>query len=280
MDLTSLKAITAADTFFSSLRDPISIDLLWNVCQIPDFRSISLGDHVGILGKVFHFLKAGDTITNDWFGGQLKKIDRYDGDIDTISKRLAFVRTWTYVAQRNNWVDDPEYWRGESRRIEDGLSDALHEALTKRFVDRRTSILIRKLKQKERLVAEVSKDGEVRIDGQFIGKLQGFRFSQDKTVSSEEHKALRSTSIAALESEFYLRSMRLYNAPDTDISFTEKGDLVWGDHAIGKIVSGEDILNPKVQTFVDLEAGLEVREKVERRLKPVSYTHLTLPTKA
>jgi len=267
VDLTSLKAITAADTFFSSLRDPISIDLLWNVCQIPDFRSISLGDHVGILGKVFHFLKTGDTITNEWIGGQLKKIDRYDGDIDTISKRLAFVRTWTYVAQRNNWVDDPEYWRDESRRIEDGLSDALHEALTKRFVDRRTSILIRKLKQKERLVAEVSKDGEVRIDGQFIGKLQGFRFSQDKTVSSEEHKALRSTSIAALESEFYLRSMRLYNAPDTDISFTEKGDLVWGDHAIGKIVSGEDILNPKVQTFVDLEAGSEVREKVERRLK-------------
>ena len=208
MDLTSLKAITAADTFFSSLRDPILIDLLWNVCQIPDFRSISLGDHVGILGKVFHFLKTGDTITNEWIGGQLKKIDRYDGDIDTISKRLAFVRTWTYVAQRNNWVDDPEYWRDESRRIEDGLSDALHEALTKRFVDRRTSILIRKLKQKERLVAEVSKDGEVRIDGQFIGKLQGFRFSQDKTVSSEEHKALRSTSIAALESEFYLRSMR------------------------------------------------------------------------
>ncbi len=267
VDLTSLKAITAADTFFSNLRDPILIDLLWNVCQIPDFRSISLGDHVGILGKVFHFLKTGDTITNEWFGGQLKKIDRYDGDIDTISKRLAFVRTWTYVAQRNNWVDDPEYWRDESRRIEDGLSDALHEALTKRFVDRRTSILIRKLKQKERLVAEVSKDGEVRIDGQFIGKLQGFRFSQDKTVSSEEHKALRSTSIAALESEFYLRSMRLYNAPDTDISFTEKGDLVWGNHAIGKIVSGEDILKPKVQTFVDLEAGTEVREKVERRLK-------------
>jgi ATP-dependent RNA helicase SUPV3L1/SUV3 len=267
VDLTSLKAITAVDTFFSSLRDPILIDLLWNVCQIPDFRSISLSDHIGILGKVFHFLKAGGTITNEWFGGQLKKIDRYDGDIDTISKRLAFVRTWTYVAQRNNWVDDPEYWRSESRRIEDGLSDALHEALTKRFVDRRTSILIRKLKQKETLVAEVSKDGEVRIDGQFIGKLQGFRFSQDKTVSSEEHKALRSTSIAALETEFYLRSTRLYNAPDTDISFTEKGVLVWGDHAIGKIVPGEDILRPKVQAFVDLEAGAEVREKVERRLR-------------
>ncbi len=267
VDLTSLKAITATDTFFSSLRDPILIDLLWNICQIPDFRSISLGDHIGILGKVFHFLKAGGTITNEWFGGQLKKIDRLDGDIDTISKRLAFVRTWTYVAQRNNWVDDPEYWRGESRRIEDSLSDALHEALTKRFVDRRTSILIRKLKQKETLVAEVSKNGEVRIDDQFIGKLQGFRFSQDKSVSSEEHKALRSTSIAALESEFYLRSTRLYNAPDTDIVFTEKGDLIWGDHVIGKIVSGEDILRPKVQAFVDLEAGVEVKEKVERRLK-------------
>ena len=267
VDLKSLKAINETETSISNLRDPSLIDLLWNICQIPDFRGISLGDHVGILVKVFHFLMAGGTISNEWFGSQLKKIDRYDGDIDTISKRLAFVRTWTYVAQRNNWVDDPEYWRGESRRIEDGLSDALHDALTKRFVDRRTSVLIRRLKQKEKLVAEVNKDGEVRIDGQFIGKLQGFRFLQDKSVNFEEQKALRSTSIAALESEFHLRSARLYNAPDTEIDFTEQGGIMWGEHAIGKIGPGEDILHPKVQAFVDPEAGVEVREKVERRLK-------------
>jgi len=267
IDLTSLKAIVANDNFCSNLSEPKLIDLLWSICQIPDFRGISLDDHLGILTRVFHFLKAGGNIPNDWFSGQLKKIDQYDGDIDTISKRLAFVRTWTYVAQRDNWVDDPEHWRGESRRIEDGLSDVLHESLTKRFVDRRTSILIRRLKQKEKLLAEVNKDGEVEIDGQFIGKLQGFRFLQDKSVSSEEHKALRSSSIAALESEFYLRSTRLYNAPDTEIDFTEQGGLMWGEHAIGKIIAGDDILHPKIQAFVDLEAGIEVKKKVERRLK-------------
>ena len=197
-------------------------------------------------------------IPDDWLHSQLNKIDRYDGDIDTISKRLAFVRTWTYVSQRDSWVNDPGYWQGESRRIEDGLSDALHDGLTKRFVDRRTSVLIRRLNQKEKLVAEVNINGEVTIDGQFIGKLQGFRFLQDKGGSSEEDKMIRSSGIAALEPEFHLRSARFYNAPDTEIYFTEQGGLMWGEHAVGKLIAGENIMNPQVSAFVDDEAGLEV----------------------
>ena len=266
LDLAALKLITSTDDYCLNINDPNLVKLLWQVCKIPDFRSISLNDHVEILSTVFHYLKGGSMIPDDWLHSQLDKIDRYDGEIDTISKRLAFVRTWTYVTQRDEWVNDPSYWQAESRRIEDGLSDALHDALTKRFVDRRTSVLIRRLKQKEKLVAEVNQDGEVTIDGQFIGKLHGFRFIQDKGSSVAEDKTIRTASIAALEAEFHLRSSRFYNAPDTEIDFTDQGGLMWGEHAVGKLLVGENTLSPRVIAFVDDEAGNDVRDKVERRL--------------
>tara|TARA_B110000003_G_scaffold77126_1_gene78738 strand:+ start:2206 stop:4812 length:2607 start_codon:yes stop_codon:yes gene_type:complete len=266
LDLAALKLITSTDDYCLNINDPNLVKLLWQVCKIPDFRSISLNDHVEILSTVFHYLKGGSMIPDDWLHSQLDKIDRYDGEIDTISKRLAFVRTWTYVTQRDEWVNDPSYWQAESRRIEDGLSDALHDALTKRFVDRRTSVLIRRLKQKEKLVAEVNQDGEVTIDGQFIGKLHGFRFIQDKGGSVAEDKTIRTASIAALEAEFHLRSSRFYNAPDTEIDFTDQGGLMWGEHAVGKLLVGENTLSPRVIAFVDDEAGNDVRDKVERRL--------------
>ena len=266
LDLAALKLITSTDDYCLNINDPNLVKLLWQVCKIPDFRYISLNDHVEILSTVFHYLKGGSMIPDDWLHSQLDKIDRYDGEIDTISKRLAFVRTWTYVTQRDEWVNDPSYWQAESRRIEDGLSDALHDALTKRFVDRRTSVLIRRLKQKEKLVAEVNQDGEVTIDGQFIGKLHGFRFIQDKGSSVAEDKTIRTASIAALETEFHLRSSRFYNAPDTEIDFTDQGGLMWGEHAVGKLLVGENTLSPRVIAFVDDEAGNDVRDKVERRL--------------
>ena len=266
LDLAALKLITSTDDYCLNINDPNLVKLLWQVCKIPDFRSISLNDHIEILSTVFHYLKGGSMIPDDWLHSQLDKIDRYDGEIDTISKRLAFVRTWTYVTQRDEWVNDPSYWQAESRRIEDGLSDALHDALTKRFVDRRTSVLIRRLKQKEKLVAEVNQDGEVTIDGQFIGKLHGFRFIQDKGNSAAEDKTIRTASIAALEAEFHLRSSRFYNAPDTEIDFTDQGGLMWGEHAVGKLLVGENTLSPRVIAFVDDEAGNDVRDKVERRL--------------
>lgn len=266
LDLAALKLITSTDDYCLNINDPNLVKLLWQVCKIPDFRSISLNDHIEILSAVFHYLKGGSMIPDDWLHSQLHKIDRYDGEIDTISKRLAFVRTWTYVTQRDDWVNDPSYWQAESRRIEDRLSDALHDALTKRFVDRRTSVLIRRLKQKEKLVAEVNQGGEVMIDGQFIGKLHGFRFIKDKGGSVAEDKTIRTASIAALEAEFHLRSSRFYNAPDTEIDFTDQGGLMWGEHAVGKLLVGENILSPRVVAFVDDEAGNDVRDKVERRL--------------
>ena len=266
-DLLALKSLAELGEVRARASDAPSVRLLWDVCRIPDFRGISHAEHAGLLERIFGFLHEGGGVPDDWLARQVRRIDRTDGDIDALSKRLAYIRTWTYVAQRKGWVNDESHWRGETRAVEDRLSDALHMRLTQRFVDRRTSVLLRRLKQKEALLAEVNDKGEVTVEGEFVGRLEGFRFRQDKDATGQEAKTLRSASLQALVPQFHLRADRFYNAPDTEIDFTEQGGLMWGDQAVGKLVAGADPLKPQVQGFVDDEAGPDVRQKVERRLQ-------------
>ncbi len=266
-DLTALKILSQVDEVRIRCADARHVRLLWDVCRIPDFRGISHGEHAGLLERIFGYLLEWGRVPDDWLARQVKRIDRTDGEIDTLSKRLAYIRTWTYVAQRSGWVDDETHWRGATRAVEDRLSDALHERLTQRFVDRRTSVLLRRLKQKESLVAEVNDKGEVTVEGQFVGRLEGFRFSQDKAAGPDEAKTLRQASLQALRPEFHLRADRFYNAPDTEIDFTDQGGLMWGELAVGKLVAGSEPLKPQVEAFVDDEAGHDVAQKVQRRLQ-------------
>ncbi|NNF70763.1 MAG: disulfide oxidoreductase, partial [Rhodobacteraceae bacterium] len=266
-DLGALKSLSQVAEVAARASDAASVRLLWDVCRIPDFRGISHAEHASLLEAIFGFLHEKGRVPNDWFARQIKRIDRTDGDIDTLSKRLAFIRTWTYVAQRSGWTDDESHWRDVTRAVEDRLSDALHGALTQRFVDRRTSVLLRRLKQKESLVAEVNDKGEVTVEGQFVGRLDGFRFTQDSSATPDEAKTLRQASLAALGPQFHLRADRFYNAPDTEIDFTEQGGLMWGEHAVGKLVAGAEPLKPQVEAFVDDEAGADVAQKVQRRLQ-------------
>ncbi len=266
-DLGALKFLSRDSGIISRTTNAQSVRLLWDVCRIPDFRGISHGEHASLIGGIFEYLHGGGVVPDDWLARQIKRIDRVDGDIDTLSKRLAFIRTWTYVSQRKNWLRDESHWRGVTRAVEDRLSDALHERLTQRFVDRRTSVLLRRLKQKEALLAEVNDKGEVTVEGEFVGRLDGFRFTPDKSAQGAEAKTLKSASLQALAPQFHLRADRFYNAPDTEIDFTEQGGLMWGDAAVGKLVAGADPLNPLVEVFVDDAAGADVAQKVERRLQ-------------
>ena len=248
------------------LRGPVDTRLLWEVCQIPDFRKVTPAEHASLCVRLFRFLHGGGGIPTDWLARQIARIDRTDGDIDALSKRLAYIRTWTYVAQRGAWVDDADHWRDETRAVEDRLSDALHAQLTQRFVDRRTSVLMRRLKQREGLVATVTETGEVSIDDQFIGRLEGFRFRLDPSADADQARTLRAAGLAALAPALSLLSDRFYNAPDTEIDVTEQGGLMWGEHAVGKLVAGADALSPQVQPFVDDDAEPAIAEKVRRRL--------------
>jgi len=266
-DLAALKALGDDALVAARATDGPSVKLLWDVCRIPDFRGISRGEHAALLTRIYTDLHQSGHVDESWLSLQIARIDRPDGDIDMLSKRLAFIRTWTYVAQRKGWVRDESHWRDYTRAVEDRLSDALHGALTQRFVDRRTSILLRRLKQKESLVAEVNENGEVTVEGEFVGKLEGFRFRMDKAGSPDEAKTLKQASAVALAPYFNLRADKFYNAPDTEIDFTEQGGLMWGDQAVGKLVKGSDILKPGVAVFADDEAGADVAAKVERPLQ-------------
>jgi ATP-dependent RNA helicase SUPV3L1/SUV3 len=266
-DLMALKALADRGEIAGRMASARDVRLLWDVCRIPDFRGISHAEHADLLGRIFEFLHDLGRVPDDWLARQVKRIDRTEGDIDTLSKRLAYIRTWTYVAQRTGWVDDESHWREATRAVEDRLSDALHGALTQRFVDRRTSVLLRRLKQKESLVAEVNDSGEVTVEGQVLGRIEGFRFRQDDTASPDEARTLRQAAMAALRPEFHLRADRMYNAPDTSFEMTETGGLLWNAVPVGQLVKGPEALKPTAEAFVEDDAGAEVIQKVQRRLQ-------------
>ena len=154
------------------------------------------------------------TIPTDWFARQVEQADHTDGDIDTLSNRIAHIRTWTFAANRPDWLGDPEHWQGVTRAVEDKLSDALHERLTERFVDRRTSVLMRRLRENAVLETDISKSGEVVVEGHAIGRLDGFMFTAAASAAGSEAKALAGAAQKALAGEIDARATRLAQAAD------------------------------------------------------------------
>ena len=266
-DLLALKTLSQSELVLKRVTNPVAVKLLWKVCSIPDFRSIGHGEYTSLLETIFLNLYDLGRISDDWLQKQVSSLENIHGNIDTLSKRLAYMRTWTYISQRKGWVHDETHWRNRTRAIEDLLSDALHECLTKRFVDRRTSILLRRLKDKEALLAEVDKEGQVTIEGEFVGKLEGFRFIADKEANGPEAKAVKTAAMAALVPHFHLMADRFYNAPDTEIDFTDQGGLMWGENALGKLSAGDNPLKPHIHSFIEENVSGEIQQKVERRLQ-------------
>ena len=166
-------------------------------------------------------------IPTDWFARQVAQADRTDGDIDTLSNRIAHVRTWTFVANRPDWLADPEHWQGVARAVEDKLSDALHERLAERFVDRRTSVLMRRLRENAMLETEIGKTGEVTVEGHVIGRLDGFMFAPDASAAGSEAKALNAAAQKVLAGEIEARATRLSQAPNDQIVLAGDGAVRW-----------------------------------------------------
>ena len=154
-----------------------AVERLWEVCQVPDYRKISPATHAELVTTIYGYLMREGSLPTDWFAHQVAQADHPEGDIDTISNRIAHIRTWTFAANRPDWLADPEHWQDVTRGVEDRLSDALHERLTERFVDRRTSVLMRRLRENSALETDISKTGEVVVEGHAIGRLDGFTFT-------------------------------------------------------------------------------------------------------
>lgn len=244
------------------------VRLLWDVAQVPDFRKISPAHHGDLVVALYRFLSTRGTIPDDWFARQVANTERTDGDIDQLSQRLADIRTWTFVANRPDWLDDPLHWQDRTRAIEDRLSDALHDRLTQRFVDRRTSVLMKRLRENAMLEAEITGTGAVLVEGQHVGELHGFRFMPDQSTAAEspDGKAVRAAAAKSLASEFERRAEKVSKAPNDDVVLSADGTLRWVGQPVGKLLAGEDALTPRVHLLADEQLTGPARDKVQARL--------------
>jgi ATP-dependent RNA helicase SUPV3L1/SUV3 len=254
--------------------NPASIARLWDVCQVPDYRKIAPATHAELAVTLYGFLMREGNIPTDWFARQVSHADRTDGDIDTLSNRIAHVRTWTFVANRPDWLADPDHWQEVTRTVEDKLSDALHERLAERFVDRRTSVLMRRLRENAMLETEIGKSGEVTVEGHVIGRLDGFMFAPDASAAGSEAKALNAAAQKALAGEIEARATKLSQASNDQIVLATEGALRWTGDLVGKLVAGDDTLRPRVRLIADEHLTGPARELVQTRLDLWLKTHI------
>ena len=251
-----------------------SIARLWDTCQVPDYRKIAPATHAELAVTLYGFLMREGNIPTDWFARQVAHADRTDGDIDTLSNRIAHVRTWTFVANRPDWLADPDHWQGVTRAVEDKLSDALHERLAERFVDRRTSVLMRRLRENTMLETEIGKSGEVTVEGHVIGRLDGFTFAPDASADASEAKALNAAAQKALAGEIEARATKLSQASNDHIVLANDGALRWMGDLVGKLIAGDDTLRPRVRVIADEHLTGPARELVQTRLDLWLKTHI------
>ena len=254
-------------------RTRADVERLWDVCQLPDYRKIAPANHAELVTTVYGFLQRDGAIKTDWFANQVALADRTDGDIDTLSTRIAHIRTWTFAANRPDWLIDPEHWQGVTRAVEDRLSDALHERLTERFVDRRTSVLMRRLRENATLEPDFNKTGDVVVEGHVIGRLDGFVFVADASSGGSEAKALQNAAQKALVGEIAARAARLAEAPDSQFVLAADGTLRWVGAAVGKLQASEELLRPRIRVIADEHLSGAPRDSVEGRLNTWLKNH-------
>jgi ATP-dependent RNA helicase SUPV3L1/SUV3 len=280
-DHRALQALARSQEVVELAVHPGAVRLLWEVCQIPDFRKAMTDSHTRLLGHCFHHLAGLEQrLPTGWIAGQMANLDRVDGDIDTLMARIAHIRTWTYITHRSDWVDNATAWQERARGIEDRLSDALHDRITQRFVDRRSALLIRQLASESELLASVSDAGEVHVEGTYVGRLDGLHFVPD-AVDGAEARMLIAAASRVLRQEVAARIRRLATDADEVFAIDPSGVLRWRGDAVGRLAAGNQILTPRVDPltgdFVEREARERIRQRlqaflraeIERRLAPL-----------
>lgn len=251
-----------------------AVERLWDACQIPDYRRLAPAAHAELVTALYGFLMKNGRIPDAWFGAQVDQADNANGDIDTLSGRIAQIRTWTFVANRPDWLSDPDHWQGITREVENKLSDALHERLTERFVDRRTSVLMRRLRENSVLNTEIGKTGEVIVEGHAIGRLDGFTFAPDAAEAGSDAKALQAAAQQVLAGEIDARAEKLAAAPDDQFVLASDGTIRWTGDAVAKLVAADDALHPRLRVIADDRLSGAPREAVQTRLDLWLKTHI------
>ncbi len=274
-DVMALESVLRDGAIAALAKSARDVERLWETCQIPDYRNISNSEHAHIVGQVFQYLQTGKGFIDEkWFARQLAQCDRSEGDLDALSTRISHVRTWTFIANRADWLKTPIYWQRRAREIEDRLSDALHERLTARFIDRRTSVLMRRLAQKEELMSTVEDDGAIHVEGEYVGRIKGFRFIPDGDAEGAEARTLKAAALQAVATEIAARAKAVAVSADPDLKLTRDGEIIWHHAAIGRLGAGASLLKPHAVVDAGDQLGAEDREAVQARLQKFVDRHI------
>ncbi|MAX96246.1 MAG: hypothetical protein CL559_10425 [Alphaproteobacteria bacterium] len=274
-DHLALKSLSQDTTIAGRATTQHQVKRLWDVCQIPDFRNTLSDAHLRLLTQIYtHLSQGSERLPHDWVADHLSKLERTDGDIDTLMARIAHVRTWTYIAHRENWLDDPIHWQERSRALEDQLSDALHDRLTQRFVDKRSASLLRHLQSGTPLTGAVRQNGEVLVEGEFVGELKGFRFVEDSEAAVGDAPAIQTAARKALVDEIQRRVQACCNDVDGMFDLAADGYIAWRKAPVARLAAGEDALRPKIEILpTELLDGGQ-RDQIQQRLEKFIRAHI------
>jgi ATP-dependent RNA helicase SUPV3L1/SUV3 len=254
---------------------PERVEKLWEACALPDYRRIAPAQHAELIATLYTDLVRLGTVNEDYMAEQVRRSDRTEGDIDTLSARIAQIRTWTYVSNRPGWLADPTHWQEKTREIEDRLSDALHERLTKRFVDRRTSVLMKRLRENAMLEAEISVNGDVFVEGHHVGQLAGFRFTPIAVSEGQEAKAVQAAAQKALALEFEARAARLHAAGNGDLALGADGYVRWLGEPVARLAANDHVMRPRVIVLADEQLTGPARDHVAARIERFVNHHIS-----
>ncbi|MBT4041264.1 MAG: disulfide oxidoreductase [Rhodospirillales bacterium] len=243
-------------------------EMLWDVCQIPDFEKEWTIGHARLLDRIYRHLRLeSGKLPNDWIADHVNRIERFDGDIDALSNRISRIRTWTYISHKSDWIEDFMHWQERTREIEDRLSDALHERLMQRFVDKRTALLVSKLNSQEDLIAAVRADGDVLVEGQFVGQLIGLQFVPDEVQFEGDRRALAGAAAQVIRQEITRRIKALATLDELPFQWNDNGGIDWMGEPIARLKRGNDMMHPIIALNHNDNMDAPQREKLTRTIE-------------
>ncbi|MDA4845688.1 helicase-related protein [Hoeflea poritis] len=255
--------------------DRQSVERLWDVCALPDYRKITPAQHADLIATIYGDIIRHGSVREDYVAEQVRRADRTDGEIDTLSARISQIRTWTYASHRPGWLANPSHWQEKTREIEDRLSDALHERLTKRFVDRRTSVLMKRLRENAMLEAEIGVDGDVFVEGHHVGQLNGFRFTPDANAEGPDAKAVLAAAQKSLALEFEARAARLHASGNGDFALGSDGFVRWLGDPVARLTESDEALKPRTLLLADEQLSQQARDVINARIERFVGFHIS-----
>ncbi|WP_412057268.1 helicase-related protein [Bartonella sp. DGB2] len=267
IDAQVLEILSKDKNIINITKNASDIKLLWEICALPDYGKQGAIYHTDLVSRLYRDIRQAGTLDEDYLAKQIARTNYFHGTIENIAARLVQIRCWSFIVNRSAWVKNPPFWQEKTRKIEEKLSDVLHERLTQRFIDRRTSILMKRLRENKMMNAEITQNGDIFVEKHLVGNVQGFRFVVETGIDANDVKALRAAAAAILPIEYEKRAERFSSAPNGDFAIGRDGLIRWIGQPIASLTPSADILKPRFILLADETLSNPAREKISIRLE-------------